>query len=245
MASKEVIAQKEAQVKELAETLKASNLVLIVDYRGITVEEDTKLRKGIREAKGNCRVIKNNILRRAFDMNGESSLDDILVGPTAIITSEEDYLSPLKVVYKYAKANENYVIKGGFIEGKIMSVEEIKTLANLPSREELLSKLAGSLLQTIGKLAIALDQVKNQKEVEAPVEEKKEVVAEVKEEAKVEEVKEEKAEAKEEVKAEEVKEEKVEAKEEAKAEEVKEEKAEAEEEKAEAEEEKAEEKPEA
>lgn len=220
MASKEVIAQKEAQVKELAESLKASNLVLIVDYRGITVEEDTKLRKGIREAKGNCRVIKNNILRRALDMNGESGLDEILVGPTAIITTEEDYLAPLKVVYKYAKANENYVIKGGFIDGKVMSVEEIKTLANLPSREELLSKLAGSLLQTIGKLAIALDQVKSKKESEAPVEEKKEEkVEEVKaEEAKTEEV----AEAKEEVKAEEAKTEEVaEEKAEVKAEEAK------------------------
>lgn len=164
MANKNIILQKEAKVKELAETLKNSKLILIVDYRGTTVEDDTKLRKDLREAKGSARVIKNNILKRALDMNGESDLDEVLVGPNALITSEEEYLAPLKVVYKFSKAHENYTIKGGFIDGKLMSVEELKTLATLPSREELLSKLAGSLLQTIGKVAIAIDQVRIQKE---------------------------------------------------------------------------------
>lgn len=164
MANKNIILQKEAKVKELAETLKKSKLILIVDYRGTTVEDDTKLRKDLREAKGSARVIKNNILKRALDMNGESDLDEVLVGPNALITSEEEYLAPLKVVYKFSKAHENYTIKGGFIDGKLMSVEELKTLATLPSREELLSKLAGSLLQTIGKVAIAIDQVRIQKE---------------------------------------------------------------------------------
>lgn len=164
MANKKIILEKEAKVKELAENLKQSKLVLIVDYRGTTVEDDTKLRKDLREAKGSAKVIKNNILKRALDMNGESDLDEVLVGPNALITAEEDYLAPLKVVYKFSKTHENYTIKGGFIDGKLMSVEELKTLATLPSREELLSKLAGSLLQTIGKVAIALDQVRAQKE---------------------------------------------------------------------------------
>lgn len=164
MANKKIILEKEAKVKELAENLKKSKLILIVDYRGTTVEDDTKLRKDLREAKGSAKVIKNNILKRALDMNGESDLDEILVGPNALITADEDYLAPLKVVYKFSKAHENYTIKGGFIDGKLMSVEELKTLATLPSREELLSKLAGSLLQTIGKVAIALDQVRVQKE---------------------------------------------------------------------------------
>ena len=164
MANKKIILEKEAKVKELAENLKKSKLILIVDYRGTTVEDDTKLRKDLREANGSAKVIKNNILKRALDMNGESDLDEVLVGPNALITAEEDYLAPLKVVYKFSKAHENYTIKGGFIDGKLMSVEELKTLATLPSREELLSKLAGSLLQTIGKVAIALDQVRAQKE---------------------------------------------------------------------------------
>ena len=170
MANKKIILEKEAKVKELAENLKKSKLILIVDYRGTTVEDDTKLRKDLREANGSAKVIKNNILKRALDMNGESDLDEVLVGPNALITAEEDYLAPLKVVYKFSKAHENYTIKGGFIDGKLMSVEELKTLATLPSREELLSKLAGSLLQTIGKVAIALDQVRAQKEAAEPAE---------------------------------------------------------------------------
>ena len=167
MANKNIILQREAQVKELAETLKNSKLILIVDYRGTTVEDDTKLRKNLREANGCAKVVKNNILKRALNMNGESELDEILVGPNALITAEEDYLTPLKAVYKFSKEHENYTIKGGYIDGKLMSVDELKTLATLPSREELLSKLAGSLLQTIGKVAIAIDQVRIQKEATA------------------------------------------------------------------------------
>lgn len=167
MANKNVIAQKEAKVKELAEVIKNSKLVLLVDYRGTTVEDDTKLRKNLREANGNCKVVKNNILKRALDLNKESALDDVLEGPIAVVTSDEDYLAPLKVAYKFSKEHENYKIKGGVIDGKVMSVEEIITLAKLPSREELLSKLAGSLLQTIAKVAVALDQVRIQKEAGA------------------------------------------------------------------------------
>ena len=213
MASKEVIAKKEAQVKDLADTLKASKLVLIVDYRGTSVADDTKLRKSLREAKGNSKVIKNNIIKRALDMNKESELDELLVGPNALIMAEEDYLTPLKVAYKFSKDHENYKIKGGIIEGKVMSVEEITTLAKLPSREELLSKLAGSLLQTITKVAVAIDQVRQQKEANggetAKIEEKtEEATTAVEEKAEdapaaektpTEEAPAEKAEAKEEV----------------------------------------------
>lgn len=166
MANKSIVAQKEEKVKALAEEIKGANLVLIVDYRGTTVEDDTKLRKDLRECNGVSKVVKNNILKRALDANGESELDDLLVGPNALVFAKEDYLSPLKVAYKFSTKHENYQIKGGFIEGKLMSKEEIITLAKLPSREELLSKLAGSLLQTIAKTAIALDQVRIKKEAE-------------------------------------------------------------------------------
>lgn len=198
MANKEIIAKKEEMVKNLADELKASQLVLVVDYKGTSVEDDTKLRKDLREAKGNCKVVKNNILRRALKANGEEGLEDILVGPNAVVLAEENYLDPLKVIYKFTKSHDNYKIKGGFIEGKLMSVEEITTLAQLPSREELLSKLAGSLLQTIAKFAVAVDQVRIKKEEEgdAPVAE----VAEAKEDAPAEEKAEEKVEAKAEAK---------------------------------------------
>ena len=157
MANKNVIAGKEAQVKDLAEHMKGAKLILLVDYRGTTVEDDTKLRKELREANGMCKITKNNIIKRALDLNGESALDDVLEGPTAIVSSMEDYLTSLKVVYKFSKTHENYKIKG-------MSVDELLTLAQLPSREELLSKLAGSLLQTIAKVAVAIDQVRIKKE---------------------------------------------------------------------------------
>ena len=170
MANKAIIANKEAEVKELAEYLKSSNLVLLIDYRGTTVEQDTKIRKTLRETNANCKIIKNNIIKRALESNGESGLDDLLEGPTAIVSTTEDYLSALKVSYKFSKENENYKIKGGMIEGKVMSVEEIITLAKLPSREELLSKLAGSLLQTISKVAVAIDQVRIKKEAEGGAE---------------------------------------------------------------------------
>ena len=167
MANKTVIAQKEEQVKNLSEHIKGAKIILLVDYRGTTVADDTKLRKDIREVNADIKVIKNNIIKRALDMNGESGLDSVLEGPTAMISSSEDYLQPLKAVYKFTKDHENYKIKGGIIEGEVKSVEEIVTLAKLPSRQELLAKLAGSLLGTISKLAVALDQVKSQKEAQA------------------------------------------------------------------------------
>ncbi len=170
MANKENIAKKEAEVKELAEHLKSANLVLLVDYRGTTVDQDTAVRKSLRESKANCKITKNNIIKRALELNGEAGLDNLLEGPTAVISSTEDYLAPLKVAYKFSKEHENYKIKGGMIEGKVMSVEEIITLAKLPSREELLSKLAGSLLQTISKVAVAIDQVRIKKEAEGGAE---------------------------------------------------------------------------
>ena len=164
MASETIIKQKEEEVKALAERFKRSNLVLLTDYRGITVEDVTGLRNTLRDAKAEYKVIKNNIVKRALNANGEKELDSVLEGPTAVVMAEEDYLEPLKAIYKFAKDNEFYKIKGGIIEGKVMSVEEIITLAKLPSRQELLGMLAGALLGNISKVAIALDQVRKQKE---------------------------------------------------------------------------------
>ena len=167
MASKAAIAAKEQSVKELAERIKASKLVLLVEFIGTNVADDTVLRKDLREAGALKTVKKNNIIKRALNANGESGLDEVLVGTSAIITSEEDYLTPLKIVYKFSKSYENYKIKGGMIDGKVVSAEDLLVLAQLPSKEELLSKLAGSLLGIITKLAVAVDQVRIKKEEEA------------------------------------------------------------------------------
>ena len=164
MASEKIIAQKEAAIKELAEQFKTDKLILLVDYRGINVEQVTKLRSDLRNANSSYKVIKNNIVKRALNLNGENGLDSLLEGPTAVVTSKEDYLEASKIIYKFSKDNDFYKIKGGIIDGKVMTAEEIIILAKLPSRQELLAKLAGALLGNITKLAIALDQVREQKE---------------------------------------------------------------------------------
>ena len=164
MASEAILKQKEEEVSSLAEKIKNAKFVLLTDYRGISVGEVTELRNTLRNANSEYKVIKNNIIKRALDANGESGLDEVLEGPTAVVMTEGDYLEPLKAIYKFSKDNEFYKIKGGIIEGKIVSTEELITLAKLPSRQELLGMLAGGLLGTISKFAVALDQVRMQKE---------------------------------------------------------------------------------
>jgi large subunit ribosomal protein L10 len=164
MANEKIINQKKEEVSNLAAKMKEAKLVLLTDYRGITVDDVTSLRKDLRNANAEYKVIKNNITRRALAEAGIEGLEDKLVGPTAIIMSNEDYLEPAKAIYEFTKANDFYKIKGGVIEGKVMTAEEIITLAKLPSRETLLSMLAGALLGNISKFAVALDQVRIQKE---------------------------------------------------------------------------------
>lgn len=164
MASEKILNQKKEEVTQLANKMKESKLVLLADYRGINVEDVTNLRAQLRNTNAEYRVIKNNITKRALVECGIEGLEDQLVGPTAVIMSSEDYLEPTKAIYKYSKDNDFYKIKGGVIEGKVMTAEEIITLAKLPSKETLLSMLAGALLGNISKLAVALDQVKVQKE---------------------------------------------------------------------------------
>lgn len=164
MASETVLKQKQAEVTALAEKIKAAKCVLLTEYRGINVTDVTELRAKLRSSNTEYKVMKNNIMKRALDECGITELDDKLVGPTAIILDNEDYLAPSKAIYEYAKANDFYKIKGGIIDGKVVPPEEIITLAKLPSKEVLVAKLAGALLGNISKLAVALDQVKAQKE---------------------------------------------------------------------------------
>lgn len=164
MASEKILNQKKEEVKKLAEEMKEAKLILLTNYRGITVADDTTLRRDLRNAGAKCTIIKNNITRRALQEAGIEGLEEKLVGPTAVIMSNEDYLEPAKTIYKFSKDNEFYEIKGGVVEGKVMTAEEIITLAKLPSREALLSMLAGALLGNISKIAVALEEVRKQKE---------------------------------------------------------------------------------
>ncbi len=175
MASEKILNQKKEEVSKLAAEMKEAKIILLTDYRGINVTDATNLRTDLRNVNAKYTVIKNNITRRALAECGIEGLEDQLVGPTAVIMSNEDYLEPAKAIYKFSKDNDYYKIKGGVIEGKVMTAEEIITLAKLPSRETLLSMLAGALLGNISKVAVALDQVRIKKEagaesVEAPAE---------------------------------------------------------------------------
>ena len=164
MASEKILNQKKEEVTKLAEEMKEAKLILLTEYRGINVTDDTTLRKDLRNANATYTVIKNNITRRALSEAGIEGLEDKLEGPVAVVMSSEDYLEPSKVIYNFTKENEYYKIKGGVIDGKVMTAEEIITLAKLPSRETLLSMLAGALLGNISKIAVALNEVKKQKE---------------------------------------------------------------------------------
>lgn len=164
MASEKILNQKKEEVAKLAAEMKEAKLILLTDYRGINVTDVTELRTNLRNTNATYRVIKNNITRRALQEAGIEGLDESLTGPTAVIMSNEDYLEPSKAIYEFSKNNEYYKIKGGVIEGKVMSAEEIITLAKLPSREVLLSMLAGALLGNISKVAVALNEVKKLKE---------------------------------------------------------------------------------
>ncbi len=164
MASEKILNQKKEEVKKLAEEMKEAKLILLTDYRGINVTDDTTLRRDLRGVGAKYNIIKNNITRRALAECGIEGLEEQLEGPTAVVMSSEDYLEASKVIYKFSKDNDYYTIKGGVIDGKVMTAEEIITLAKLPSRETLLSMLAGALLGNISKIAVALDQVRIQKE---------------------------------------------------------------------------------
>ena len=175
MASEKIVNQKKEEVSKLAAEMKEAKIILLTDYRGINVTDVTNLRTDLRNVNAKYAVIKNNITRRALAECGIEGLEDKLVGPTAVIMSNEDYLEPAKAIYNFSKNNDYYKIKGGVIEGKVMTAEEIITLAKLPSRETLLSMLAGALLGNISKVAVALDQVRIKKEAgaesaEAPAE---------------------------------------------------------------------------
>ena len=167
MANEKIIKQKEEEVKALAEKIKDAKLVLLTDYRGINVTDATNLRKTLRGTNSEYKVIKNNITRRALKECGIDGLDEMLEGPTAVILGNEDYLAPAKAIYEFTKNNDFYKIKAGIVAGKVMNADEIVTLAKLPSKETLLSMLAGALLGNISKLAVALGQVKAQKEANA------------------------------------------------------------------------------
>lgn len=175
MPSAKVLEEKKQIVSELAERLKNSAAGVFVDYKGINVEQDTKLRKSFREAGVKYEVVKNTLLKLAVREAGLDELESVLDGTTAIATSADDAVAPAKVFKDFVKENSTLEIsfKSGFADGKVLSIDEIEALADLPSKEALLTMLASALLGTVRGLAVALNAVaeKNGEGAEPAVEE--------------------------------------------------------------------------
>ncbi|NKZ27251.1 50S ribosomal protein L10 [Vagococcus lutrae] len=162
--TKAVITKKAQLVDEVAEKLTASVSTVVVDYRGLTVDEVTALRKQLRDAGVEMRVIKNSILRRAAEKANLEGLDEVFAGPTAVAFSNEDVVAPAKIMANFAKEAKALEIKGGIIEGGVVSVEEINALAKLPNREGLLSMLLSVLQAPVRNVAYAVKAVAEAKE---------------------------------------------------------------------------------
>ena len=146
MPSAKNLEQKQAVVAQLNEKLGAAVAGVLVDYKGITVENDTKLRRELRAAGVDYAVVKNSLLRRACENTAYAELSSVLSGTTALALSTEDALVAAKVLSKYATDSKGaFKIKAGFVEGKILDAVEVDTLAKLPSREELIAKTLGGL----------------------------------------------------------------------------------------------------
>lgn len=159
-----VIETKKAIVEEIATKLRESKSTVVVDYRGLNVAQVTELRKQLREAGVEFKVYKNTMTRRAVEQAELNGLNDVLTGPNAIAFSTEDAVAPAKVINNFAKENEALEIKAGVIEGNLATVEEVKALAELPSREGLLSMLLSVLQAPVRNFALATKAVADQKE---------------------------------------------------------------------------------
>lgn len=160
MPSESVLAQKQQFVSELTEKLKKAAGGVIVDYKGITVEEDTALRKELRENNVDYFVVKNTLLRRAAEAAGIEGLEPALSGTTAIALSDEDIVVAPKILNKKSEDSKGaFAIKLGFVDGKVITKEEVEVYAKLPSKDTLLSQLVFMLQSPMQRLAIAISEI--------------------------------------------------------------------------------------
>ncbi|KIS03258.1 50S ribosomal protein L10 [Paucilactobacillus wasatchensis] len=157
--SETAIAKKAEMVAKTADLFKNAVSAVVVDYRGLTVEQVTSLRKDLREAGVSMSVIKNKVLTRAVDEAGYSDLKDVFSGPSAVAFSNEDAIAPAKVMKKYADQIDALEIKGGILEKEVASIDKINEFATLPSREDLLSMLASVLQAPVRNVAYAINAV--------------------------------------------------------------------------------------
>lgn len=167
MPSTVVLEKKKAQVEALAERIKGSVAGVVVDYNGINVEDDTKLRKELREAGVEYTVVKNSILKRAADAAGLEGMDPVLEGTTAIATSAEDYVASARILQKYADAHGFFNVKSGYLDGEVIEISKIEALAKLPSREVLLATVCSVFNAPIAAFARAVQAIVDKGGVDA------------------------------------------------------------------------------
>ena len=153
---------KQPVVQAIAEDVKDAQSVVLVDYRGLTVAQDTAMRKELREVGVIYKVCKNTMMRRAFEGTEFAGLDEYLEGPSAIAISKDDATAPARIICKFAKEAKALEVKAGVVEGTVYDANGIVELSKVPSREELLSKLLGSLQSPITNLARVLNQIAEQ-----------------------------------------------------------------------------------
>jgi large subunit ribosomal protein L10 len=151
-----VLEAKKAQVAEISEVVKNSKSFIVAEYRGLTVAEISEFKRTLAKSNAKCSVYKNSMVSRATE--GVAGFDEILFGPNAFIYAEDPIVAP-KEVAKFAKKHPNFVIKGGIVEGKTVSADEVKTLAKLPGREGLLSMLCSVLQAPVRNFACAIKAI--------------------------------------------------------------------------------------
>ena len=168
MPSEKVLESKKQIVADLTETLKSSAAVVLVDYKGINVADDTKLRKELREAGVEYSVVKNTMLRFAAKEAGLEGWDEFLHGTTALAVSKEDPIIAAKILAKYADEikGDVFTIKSGFMDGKVIDTDTVNALAKIPTKEVLIATMLSSLNATISKFAVVIDQIAKKKEEE-------------------------------------------------------------------------------
>jgi len=168
LPSQKVLEQKQQVVAQLAERIQGSVAGIIVDYKGITVEDDTKLRKELRENGVKYTVVKNTLIKRAAEKAGLNGIDDVLNGTSAIATSAEDYVAAARILQKFAEQHDNFKVKTGYLDNEVISLDKIQSLAKLPSREVLLANVLGAFQAPIASFARAIQAVVDKSGEAAP-----------------------------------------------------------------------------
>ncbi len=168
MPSQKVLEQKQQVVAQLAERIQGSVAGIIVDYKGITVEDDTKLRKELRENGVKYTVVKNTLIKRAAEKAGLNGIDDVLNGTSAIATSAEDYVAAARILQQFADKHDNFKVKTGYLDNEVISLDKIQSLAKLPSREVLLANVLGAFQAPIASFARAIQAVVDKSGEAAP-----------------------------------------------------------------------------